>query len=400
MATATTSLPTLWQVQTMDTAYLREAAAYWTRTANLWENAFAKAHEQMSTPGDTRWQGQAAAAAQERLYNDMVKVRGASDLLYEAAVVAGRANEQLQACKEGVLDAVSNARADGFDTADDYSITDRTEGGSAEFRATRQGEAQAHANFIRHRVAALVAADRQIATRTTAATEGISELTFREAPGVVDAIVGDDKHRRVQAVDRMWKKDPAPAPHPGPSADDIRGVLEKLPEGGNSRIREIRSPEDLERLWQWLEQEGVERPGAYGPDPCKGVWKDLPDGSGVGRRNVAKSTEDPAVDVKIPGEQGNWKVHINPQWGGVPDIPAPIRPAPPEAPSAQAPVESRPSARPPGEPAPRPAEAGPRGGGLIGGGPLPGMHLIHPPHTRHGQLIIGEDPDEVFEENK
>jgi hypothetical protein len=383
----------------MDTAHLHEAAAHWTRTANLWENAFAKVHDQISTAGGTRWQGQAAAAAHEHSYNDMVKVRGASDQLHEAAVVASHGYEQLQACKEGVLNAVSNARADGFDTGDDYSVTDRARGGSAEFRAIRQTEAQAYASFIRHRVAALVAADQQIATRITAATEGISELTFQEPPGVDGTIVGDEKHGRVQAVDHTWKKDPTPPPRPGPSADDIRRVLDTLPQGDKPWIREIRSPEDLENLWNWLKQNGIANPNRY-PDSGKGDWVDLPDGKGVGRRYAAGSTGQPALDIRVPGDNGYFKVHINPQRGGVPSIPAPGRPGPLEAPPAQAPVEAPPIARPPVEPVPRPAEPPRTGGGLIGGGPLPGLHLIHPPHTRHGQLIIGEDPDEVFEENK
>ncbi|KAA1250138.1 hypothetical protein F0Q45_11260 [Mycobacterium simiae] len=45
---AVASLPTLSQVQTLDTAYLREAAQYWTRTANLWEQVFTEIHDRMS----------------------------------------------------------------------------------------------------------------------------------------------------------------------------------------------------------------------------------------------------------------------------------------------------------------------------------------------------------------
>jgi hypothetical protein len=398
MAAAITSLPTLSQVQTMDTTYLREAATYWTHTANLWENVFTEIHGQMSTPAGARWQGQAAAAAQERTYNDMLKVRDASDQLHGAAAIARRADEQLRACKKGVLDAVHDARADGFDTSDDYLVTDHAQGGSAAFRAARQAQAQGHASFIRHRVAALIAADQQITTRITAATGGISNLTFREPSGLDDAIVGGDKHGRVQAVDHTWKTDPAPTQQPGPSADDIRRALDTLPQGDKPWVREIRSPEDLENLWNWMKQNGIANPDRY-PDSGKGDWVDLPDGTGVGRRYAAGSTGQPALDIRVPGDNGYFKVHINPQRGGAPSIPAPAAPHPPEAPG-RAPIEPPPTARLPVDPAPRPAEPPRTGSGLIGGGPLPGLHLIHPPHTRHGQLIIGEDPDEVFEENK
>ena len=386
----------------MDTTYLREAATYWTHTANLWENVFTEIHGQMSTPAGARWQGQAAAAAQERTYNDMLKVRVASDQLHEAAAIACRGDEQLRACKKGVLDAVHDARADGFDTGDDYSVTDRAQGGSAAFRAARQAQAQGHASFIRHRVATLIAADQQITAHITGATEGIGRLTFREASGIDDNIVGDEKRYRVQAVDRTWKKDraptPQPDPNPGPSADDIRRVLDNLPQGSNPQIREIRSQQNLDNLWNWLKQNGIERPGGYGTVP--GEMRDLPNGTIVGRRDAANSTDQPALDVRVPGENGYFKVHINPERGGVPEISAPTRLAPSGVPPARVPVEWPPVARPPVEPIPRPVDPGPSGGGSIGGGPLPGLHLIHPPHTRHGQLIIGEDPDEVFEENK
>ena len=111
----------------------------------------------------------------------------------------------------------------------------------------------------------------------------------------------------------------------GPSAADIRAVLEKLPQGDRPWIREVRTPEDLQRLWKWMEQNGIENPSRYG-DPSKGVWVDLPDGSGVGQRASAGSTKAPALDINLNGNE-HWKVHINPKTGGVPEIPAAPRPA-------------------------------------------------------------------------
>lgn len=64
------ALPTLSQVQSLNTAYLPEAAHYWTGTADLWEQAFCEVHERMSAPGGTAWKGQGAVAAQEGSYFD------------------------------------------------------------------------------------------------------------------------------------------------------------------------------------------------------------------------------------------------------------------------------------------------------------------------------------------
>jgi hypothetical protein len=373
---AVAALPTLAEVQGLDTAYLRAAAGYWTHTASTWERAFTDVYERVSAP---TWQGYAAGAAVGVSYQDLVEVRGASFHLQDAAGVARRGEAQLRACRECVLEAIAEARADGFGVGDDYSVRDRSSGGSAAYRAAREAQARTHASFIRHRVAALVAADQQITAQITAATKGVDSLNFRQAPGV------EDRNHHVQAVDHHWKLDPAPQ---GPTADDIRRVLEGLPEGTDPQIREVRSQEDLDRLWDWIREHGVPSWNRY-RDPGKGGWVDLPDGTSVGRRGIANSTELPALDVSTPGEKGYYKVHINPQRGGVPGIPAPASPAPPKAPP------------PPAEPEP----LFPRRPGLIGGGGgysstnlVPGLRLISPPHSRRGQHHLGEDPEDLREE--
>jgi hypothetical protein len=179
---AATALPTSSHVQAMDTSHLREAAAYWTRTAKLWEETFTEVHDRASTPGGMPWEGEAATRELERAYTDTVKARGTAYQLHEAAAVANRGDQQLQALKGEVLNAVHAARADGFDISEDYSVADRSRGGSSAFRTARQTEAQEHAGFIRHRVATLVVQDREIAGRITATIASVSNLTFREGP--------------------------------------------------------------------------------------------------------------------------------------------------------------------------------------------------------------------------
>jgi hypothetical protein len=396
MAVAT-SLPSLSQVQRLDTTYLQEAQQYWSHTGNLWDQVFTEIHESMSSPGGAPWTGQAAAAAHERAYVDMVNVRGATFQLHEVAGIAGRGDEQLQARKYEVLEAVHAAHEDGFDVADDYSVSDRRGGGSAALRAARLARAEGHAAFIRHRVAALVATDQELAKQISAATEEIDDLNFFETPAAVDG-----KHDAIQPVDHHWKQEPTPTPKPGPAkgptADDIRRILEKLPQGSNPQIREVRSLDELDRLWDWLGQGGVERSDAYGPDSSKGARKDLPGGVIVGRRNSAKSTEGPAIDIKLPGQTGNWKVHINPR-GGVPDIPRRATPAPPEKTAPpRSPVEARPAVPEPAEPPPIPDEIWklPFGPGLDPYSPATGPHVVYgPDHHSHRPPLAGEDPDEV-----
>jgi hypothetical protein len=398
---AATSLPSLSQVQTLDTTYLLEAQQYWTRTGNLWDQVFTEISETMSTPGGTPWKGKTAAAAQERAHIDLMEVRGAVFQLHEAAGIAGRGDEQLQACKQEVLDAVRDAHAAGFEVGENYSVTERFPGGSPALRAERLAQAKGHAAFIRHRVGVLVATDQGIATQITATTGGIDNLNFHETPaGVDDTIVRHDKDNVVQRVDNHWKQEPTPTPKPGPtdgpSAADIRRVLDQLPQGDQSWIREVRTPEDLQNLWQWMTRNGMDSPNRYG-GTAKGEWKDLPDGTGIGQRNAADSTKKPALDVHLPGENGYTKVHINPR-GGVPDIPVLATPARPKAiEPGRAPAEAPP-------PTPKPAEVPPVKGmpvlpfgpGVTAHSPVTGPHPVYgPEHHSLQPPLLGEEPDEV-----
>lgn len=126
--------------------------------------------------------------------------------------------DQLEANRRAVLDAVSDARRDGFAVGEDYTVTDRSTGGSRQQRAARLGQAQGHADFIRHRVGALLATDRDIATRVSAATQGLDELAFEDVPGV-DTPAEDG----VQAVD--FRQAPPPgAPGACPPATSTRST--------------------------------------------------------------------------------------------------------------------------------------------------------------------------------
>jgi hypothetical protein len=230
-----TALPTLSQVQSMDTAYLPEAADYWERTGNLWDDAFTTIHERMSTPGGVRWKGLAAKQEWERSYTDMIKVRPVVSQLHEAAGIARRADEALQALRAEALLAVRDASADGFDVGEDYSVTDRSTNSSAEFRAARQTAAKAHSAFIRHRVAALVAKDSEITTQIAETTAGVGNLTFVEAPGVDSPV--KDKHNGVQLVDnKTWKQDPPPTIFAGCSTNSLGAINHGLERSVHRRI--------------------------------------------------------------------------------------------------------------------------------------------------------------------
>lgn len=368
-----TRLPTLSQICDWDVGHLEQAALDWTRSANQWEDHFETLHRQTMSPGHTVWVGEAADAAQRRSFSDLRKVRGAADDLRNAAATASRGVDQLLHARFNVLKAVAAAQKAGLVVGENLSVTVSVTGGSAVEQSRQLAVARQRADEIAARVIELSTVDNQIAAAITTATAPLADLQFTESP--------------VQLVDNRTFKEGPPIPVPGmpddpvgtgngPSAAEIRRAVMSLPEGSRPDIREIRTPQDLQNLWKWMRQGGVEIANAYG-DPRKGMWIELPNGTRVGQRYAAESTNQAALDVKIPGERRDLKVHINPR-GGVPEIPSLVR-----SPIVEAPP-----------PLPKPIEIPQtRGGGLVGGimpdGTLP--HLVHPPEAGDADLpVVGD----------
>ncbi|SOJ56902.1 hypothetical protein MSIMFB_04379 [Mycobacterium simulans] len=421
-----TPLPTLSQIQTMDITYLREAAHYWTHTANLWEQVFSEIHDRVSTPGGTPWKGQAATRAQERSYRDMVEIRGAAYQLHEAAAVARRATEHLEACRAGVLEAVADTHADGFDVGDDYSVSDRVRGGSAEFRAARRAQAQAHAAFIRHRVAALVAKDQEISTRIAATTSGIGNLTFQDAPGIDDD-AGGDEHRGVQLVDNHTFKDaphPKPVPPPGGwSSDPLMRAAQKIayghasgPDGHMGDFPGMTKDQLAELIYGKLKR-SIENPeglrlGVTNSDGAPVIYdpKDnvliVRDPRGADCGTVFKP--DLAKDPNYVSRKFGWnEPSFKPDQLTDGPLPAAAEPRPVPSRVGGEPVQAEPPVgapveAPPGKPALGIGEGGgpmprmPLGTGTPWDAPSTGPHPVHPhkPGQHHRLPLLGELPDD------
>lgn len=381
-------------IEAWDTNHLEAAATHWCSTAVHWESHFETIHAGMLRPGGTAWEGTAADAAAERSWGDLVKVRGAGDALYAAASCATNSAGNITWAKRQVLEAITEAEVAGFAVGQDFSVTDESAGGLLRSTAARQHEARAFAAEIGARVQALVAVDRQVATQITRALASLEGMRLTKPEGVPTP-VSPAKHYEplVQATGYGIKQDvppPTPAVPPGPNAADMKGVLDKLPQGSQPNIREVRTPEDLKALKRWMTQGGVDGQNRYG-DPGRGTWKVLPDGSEVGERFAAKSTGTNSLDIDLKSANGaeHWKVHINPKTGGVPEFPAPK--TPPIEP--QAPIASPAEPNSPRAPvSPRAPEVGGRGGW---GGPSAepfGPQPVHPPGSIHHHFpILGVD---------
>jgi hypothetical protein len=365
---AVAGVPGLSALLTWPTDHLTEAAGHWEAVG---ERSYGLAHGVWSDALGADWRGEAADALRTATHADMLTTSGVVDQLQDAASVARSGASELEAARSQIRYVVDDARSAGYEVGEDLSVTDRMAGGLAAQRAARQAAAQAFAGQIGCRAAQLVSADAQVAARITAAVAGVGS-TFPKTPST---------NGHVHAVDnRTFKESPDKPPAPkGPSAADIRKVLEKLGKGTRPKYKTVTSPEDLQRLKQWMTEHGVDIDSHY-DGPEIGKWKRLPDGTKVGDRVVADSTGKNVLDIDFPKPDGgteHWKIHINPKTGRVPEIPG---------------LEVAPAEAAPGDAAP--AELVPEEG-LEAGGPagVPvAPHFVHPPGSiDHGIPIIGED---------
>ena len=386
-------------IEVWDTTHLETAATHWTSAAGRWEGHFETIHTGMLRPGGTTWEGAAADAAAERSWGDLVKVRGAGDALYAAAGHATNGADDIAWAKRQVLAAIAEVEESGFIVGQDFSVTEKSSDGLMRSTAARQQQAKAFATDISERVQTLVALDKGVAGKITAALAPLRGMNFGEPT--------------VQAAGFRTLKDapaapepppPPPLPPKGPSGEEIAKVLDQLPSDSRPNIKVVRSKADIERLWEWMKQNGVENPGRYrGTD---GVSMDLPDGTSIGQRSAAGSTGEPALDVNVPGK-GYIKVHINPEKGAAPVLPEPKSPAPAKTAPGEGPParDAAPKVQPAEPKAPRApvAETAPgRGvpGGFEGGGGGPGFPMgpqpVHPPGSIHHPFpILGvDDPTE------
>ncbi len=185
-----------------DTKHLYWVSTDWMSTAECWEETFTNVHRGTLAPGGTAWEGDAADAAQDRSFSDLVTVRGLSESLREAAAVARRGADQLDHLKRQAMDAINDAHDAGFTVGEDLSVTD-----DSQYGGLRIGLVRHHAATIAARVTAVRAADNEIAARITTATAALAEHGIAERP--------EDK--TVQALDAPL----APPPDPSYPINDV-----------------------------------------------------------------------------------------------------------------------------------------------------------------------------------
>ena len=379
----TTGLPTLSQIRSWDVDHLIEAAEHWDSTANRWDDVYGQVWQQSL---GMNWQGRARDALADRTTADKAMVSPKSGQLREASLTARKGAGDISAVQRSVLYKIDDARQSGFVVGEDLSVTDTQSSHNAAALAQRQALAQALSADIRSRAAQLIATDSEVGTKLTTCAGDVGSLTFDEKPitynGKPTHVSADPRNGTIQLVDR--KQAPTPSPEPGRTADDLRKAIKDLPQGSRPNYLEIRSPEDLQKLWDWS---SADAPAVTPGKPYRGgagTMGRLSDGTVIA---LGPSDEHgPTMDVRYPN--GDYtRIHINANNGGVPEIPSVAEPHAPTAeggtPAEPPPIRSGPPRVPFGA-APDPYS------------PASGPHIVYgPDHHPHSPPLLGEDPDEV-----
>ncbi len=167
-------------------------------------------HRGSLNPGGTVWEGEAAEAAQERTFADLVKVRGLAEILREASSTARWGASDLQAAQRNALTAIEAAQEAGFTVAEDLSVSDPTPMATL-LRGGRQAQAEELAADIAFRANALSTLDAEVATKITTITAPLHTVSFDETPT-------DNPDNAIHALDNPT----SPAPDDPAKGDEHR----------------------------------------------------------------------------------------------------------------------------------------------------------------------------------
>lgn len=110
------------RVEGWTTGHLKSAALGWERAATIIEEHYGKAQ---STVGGVPWTGPASDRANDKLSENMAKVRGTLDLMRNAAGIAKSGAESIDAAKDDAVNAVKDAETQFFSVSEDLTVTDR-----------------------------------------------------------------------------------------------------------------------------------------------------------------------------------------------------------------------------------------------------------------------------------
>lgn len=299
---------------------LSSAAEAFGAAAERLETA-ADAHaRQLSAPGGTDWEGDAANTAEQRAYADRAVIYAAADLVRRMRKVANLGAGNLQRARNAALEAIAEAETDEFRVNEELTVTDtrRYTGDQVAAHAARQVIAETHHGYIAMRASQLAADDMQVGAELAAGATELDGMVpsdwLNNEPALRPASTGDGE---VQTYDNDTVEEDDAL-----SGQQVADRLRELRRGLNRGISEVDTEDEIFDLYEELTRGGD-------PLPTPDNYYDrrvLPDGTIIGVRESAD--HGPTLDVKYPpGVTGPDKIHLPP-----PPPPPPTPPTPGEAP--------------------------------------------------------------------
>ncbi|MCV7261218.1 hypothetical protein [Mycobacterium shimoidei] len=170
-----TALPSLSQIENLDTRHLAALGADFSAEADLVESSFVDGHQQLKA---ARWAGQANDAALHRTDTDLVKARAHAEKLREAAAIARNGSAELRAVQQSVLTTVDEARQAGFSVNEDLSVSADVAGRPVEEAVQLQSQANKLTAEIRAQAATQYLLNRRA---------GHSDRLWRRSAGSIAA---------------------------------------------------------------------------------------------------------------------------------------------------------------------------------------------------------------------
>lgn len=175
--------PTRSRIEGWTSGHLRQAALGWQRQADLTEQLYGQAqHAVDSAP----WNGAAADRASAKLFENLVKIRGALDLLSKAEQIATAGAEAIDAAKRAAVAAIRNAVSQFFAISEDLSVTDRMPWYfSAPLAVVRKIAAAHLQSDIRAKAMVLALTDENVAGQLDAVAAGMQGFDLEGGRGGV-----------------------------------------------------------------------------------------------------------------------------------------------------------------------------------------------------------------------
>jgi hypothetical protein len=177
--------PTRARIEGWSGGHLQQAAMGWQRQADLTEQLYGQAqHAVDSAP----WTGAAADRASAKLFENLVKIRGALDLLKKAEKIATAGAEAIDAAKRAAVAAIQDAVSQFFAVSEDLSVTDRMPWYFSAALALVRKIAAAHFQAdIRAKAMMLALADENVANQLDAVAASMQGFDLEGGKGGLPA---------------------------------------------------------------------------------------------------------------------------------------------------------------------------------------------------------------------